>query len=286
LPTARAGADIQTAGRRIGLPGRWGMRGLKSKAILGYIVFMQLSGIKFPAILQVTEQPVDISAFSKGQKDFYLNLFCEVVETYRAKNKFRAMIGIAGPTGAGKSVMAVLLKEIARQAGIPFGWESVTIDAYHYPNQFLLSHFSGGEPLKQVKGRFDTYDVPALVRDLKAFAAGENVLFPVYSRKLHDPVKNGIGVMIKNVLLIVEGLWLLYDQSGWEAIGPLLDFTFFIEADKAKTQAPVIRRHMTGGRTFEDAARYYERVDGRNSDLVLTTKHKADKVIAPYYSVR
>jgi pantothenate kinase len=242
--------------------------------------------IRFPATVRVTEQPVDISGFSQGQKDFYLNLFGEMVEIYRARNTPRVVIGIAGPTGAGKSVMAVLLKEIARQAGIPFGWESVTIDAYHYPNQFLLSHFSGGEPLKQVKGRFDTYDVPALVRDLKAFAAGENVSFPVYSRKLHDPVKNSIVVEAKNVLLVVEGLWLLYDQSGWEAIGPLLDFTFFIDSDKAKTQAPVIKRHMTGGRTFEDAARYYERVDGRNSDLVLTTKHKADKVIAPYYSVR
>jgi len=54
--------------------------------------------------------------------------------------------------------------------------------------------------------------------------------------------------------------------------------------DEAYQQA-VIKRHMTGGRSYEDAARHYAEVDGRNSDLVLQTRHKADKVIPPYYRV-
>ncbi len=47
----------------------------------------------------------------------------------------------------------------------------------------------------------------------------------------------------------------------------------------------MIKRHMTGGRTYEDAAGPYAGVDGRNSDLVLQTRHKADKVIPPYYRI-
>lgn len=128
-----------------------------------------------------------------------------------------------------------------------------------------------------------TYDVDALTRDIKAFSSGENVAFPIYSRQLHDPVKNGIVVTAKETLLIVEGLWLLYDKAGWETAGPLLDFSFFIDADKERTKAAVIKRHMAGGRTWEDASRHYELVDGKNSDLVLTTKHKANIVIPPYY---
>jgi hypothetical protein len=246
---------------------------------------MQNPELTFPAALLVTEQTIDISEFSQGQRSFYLSLFWETVAFYKSQNRPRVIIGIAGPTGAGKSVVAVLFKELAKQARLPFAFESVTIDAYHFHNHFLNSHFSGGEPLKKVKGRFDTYDVGALVSDLKDFSSGENVSFPIYSRKLHDPVENGVLVETKNALLIVEGLWLLYDQAGWEAVGPLLDFSFFIDSDKDRAKEPVIRRHLAGGRTLADAARYYELVDGRNSDLVLTTKHKADKVIPPYYLI-
>jgi len=246
---------------------------------------MQNREIKFPASLEVTEQRIDLSAVSRRQKDFYLNLFSEMVDVYKARNKCRVVIGIAGPTGAGKSVVAVLLKEMAKQAGLPFVLESITIDAYHYPNTFLNSHFSGGEPLKKVKGRFDTYDVKELARDIKAFTLGETVSFPTYSRKTHDPVKNGIVASAKETLLIVEGLWVLYDKAGWERVGSLLDYAIFIDSDKERTREPVLKRHIAGGRTLEDAAKHYELVDGRNYDLILTTKPRANKVIPAYYAV-
>jgi pantothenate kinase len=215
-----------------------------------------------------------------------VNLFSEIVDIYRDKKKSRVVVGIAGPTGAGKSVAAALFKEFAKQAGLPFVLESVTVDAYHFPNAYLLSHFSNGVPLKQVKGRFDTYDVQALAGDIRAFSLGRPVSFPTYSRKLHEPVKDGIVVGAQNALLIIEGLWLLYDKAGWEAVGPLLDCAIFIDSDAAKAKEPVLKRHMTGGRTLEDAQRHYEQVDARNSELVLATKHKADKVIPAYYAIR
>jgi pantothenate kinase len=239
----------------------------------------------FPTSLIVTEQTIDISGFTQRQREFYLGLFWETAGICHAAKKSRVAIGIAGPTGAGKSVVSVLFKELAKQARLPFAFESVTIDAYHYPNSYLLSHFSGGATLKQFKGRFDTYDVAALVRDLKAFASGENVYFPAYSRKLHDPVPNSIGITNPATLLVVEGLWLLHDQAGWEQVRPLLDFCYFIDSDTERTRQAVIKRHMTGGRTGEDAARHYEEVDGRNSELVLQTRHRADRVIPPYYLV-
>ena len=241
--------------------------------------------IQFPASLLVTEQPVDISGFSQRQKEFYLNLFWETVGLYNAKNKPRMVIGIAGPTGAGKSVVSVLFREMAKQAGLAFAFEAITIDAYHYYNSFLNTHFFDGEPLKKVKGRFDTYDVQKLASDIQGFGSGQRVAFPIYSRKLHDPVENGVVIETRNALLIVEGLWLLYDKGDWETIGPLLDFSIFVDSDQDRTREPVIKRHMTGGRTREDALRHYESVDGKNAELVLTTRHRASKVIPPYYSI-
>ena len=247
---------------------------------------MQTSELVFPATLAVTEQTIDISGFTRAQKAFYQNLFWETTGVYDAARKPRVAIGIAGPTGSGKSVVAVLFKELARQAGLPFAFESVTIDAYHYPNRYLTSHFSDGVALKQVKGRWDTYDVATLIQDLKIFGAGENVAFPAYSRKLHDPVPHSVLVTSPATLLVMEGLWLLSEQGGWAAVRPLLDFCYFIEADQERTREAVIKRHMTGGRTLEDATRHYEEVDGRNSDLTLRTCHRANKVLPPYYLVR
>jgi pantothenate kinase len=103
---------------------------------------------------------------------------------------------------------------------------------------------------------------------------------------LHDPVPNRIRVETPAALLLVEGLWLLSDHGGWAQVRPLLDFCYFIDSDKERTQQAVIKRHMTGGRTYEDAARHYAEVDGRNSDLVLQTRHKANRVIPPYYRVK
>jgi pantothenate kinase len=241
--------------------------------------------IVFPTTLLVTEQTIDISGFSVAQKTFYLELFWKTVGIYNDAKKPRVVVGLAGPTGAGKSVIAVLFKELARQACLPFAFESVTIDAYHFPNSYLLSHFSEGAPLKQVKGRFDTYDVLQLVKDLEAFSTGADVSFPIYSRKLHDPVPNSIHVEAKATLLMVEGLWLLFEKGGWDKVRPLLDFCYFIESDKEKTRQAVLKRHMTGGRSLEDAERHYDNVDGRNSDLVLPTKSRADQTIPPYYLI-
>ena len=173
---------------------------------------MQIPELIFPAALTVTEQVIDISGFTPAQKTFYQKLFEEAAGIYNDAKKLRVAIGIAGPTGAGKSVMTVLFKEFAKQARLPFAFEIVTIDAYHFSNSYLYSHFSDGVPLKQVKGRFDTYDVPQLCRDLTMFLAGEKISFPTYSRKLHDPVKDSIQVEANAALLVVEGLWLLFEK--------------------------------------------------------------------------
>jgi pantothenate kinase len=260
-------------------------RGLSPHVNACYNGRVQNSGISFPQTLSVTEQEIKISGLTDAQKQFYLDFFDEMVRIYKSRQKPRVIIGIAGPTGAGKSVIAALLKVIADQQTLPFIFETLTIDAYHYPNEFLLSHASGDRPLKDVKGRYDTYDVKKLAGDLEKFVSGNEVSLPKYSRKLHDPVENSVTLAGKEVLLVVEGLWLLFEQAGWEMIRPFLDFVFFIESDREKAKASVVQRHVRGGRTCAEAMKYYDEVDARNFDLVVATRSRADKVMSPYYCI-
>jgi pantothenate kinase len=99
-------------------------------------------------------------------------------------------------------------------------------------------------------------------------------------------VPAGIRLETKAALLVVEGLWLLSDFGVWGEVRPLLDFCYFIDSDPERTRSAVLQRHVTGGRTWESATKHYDEVDGRNADLVMQTRPKADQVIPPYYLVQ
>lgn len=244
------------------------------------------STVSIPKTINVTEQQIDISALTDTQKDFYIDLFKEVTRVYQSKGKVRVIVGVAGPAGSGKSVIATIFHEIAKQRPLPFRFESVGIDAFHYPNDFLTSNIVDDEPLKNHKGRFDTYDVEKLTNTLTHFSLGHECTLPTYSRKIHDPVENVTRLKKgEPALLLIEGLWLLYDKNGWDKVGKLLDFSIFIEADKDKVRQGVLNRHVRGGRTVEDAAEYYEANEAVNFDLIMKTKNKANKIIPSFYNL-
>lgn len=239
--------------------------------------------IEFPSRISVTQQEIDTSVLTQEQQTKYLNLFKRVLEIYESKQKARVIVGLAGPTGSGKSVVAALFKQMAGQVDLPFRFETMGIDAFHYPNAYLQTHECSGEQLKEFKGRFDTYDVAKLISVLKDFRAEKAVSYPEYSRKTHDPVENTITINEGNAILLLEGLWLLFDRAGWGHVTQYLDYSFFLDAQKNVVRETVIQRHFRGGRTIEEAASYFDRVDAENYDLVLATRHVADEVIPSYF---
>lgn len=244
------------------------------------------SKVLFPSSVSVTEQEINISSLSDTQKQFYINLFIELLNLYLSKQKPRMVVGLAGPAGSGKSVTVAILHEIAKQLHFPFRFETAGIDAFHYKNDFLLTHTVDGEPLKAHKGRFDTYDVKKLTEALLSFSSGERTSLPLYSRKIHDPIEDAITIEKEEpALLLLEGLWVLYDKAGWEDVGKLLDFSIFVEASNEKVRQGVLERHERGGRTLEDASAYYEANEAKNFDLIMKTKGAANKVIPSYYDI-
>ncbi len=235
---------------------------------------------EFPKTIAVTDQEIDISGMNAAQKAFVLHVADDAFFHYERFGKPRAIFGIAGPSGAGKSILAALLVDIAAKRDLPYRVATVSIDAFHLPNEYLAVEEQGGVNLKEVKGRYDTYDTQLLAGELARFRSGDIVRFPAYSRKIHDPVPGAVSVSEPETLLILEGLWLLHDQSGWGFVRDELDYTYFLDDELERLRKHTIERHIRGGREEKDASRFYDKSDMENYRLVIRTKKYADQFLS------
>lgn len=236
--------------------------------------------IIFPDSVVVTDQTVDCMQMSAEKKVFALDFTKRIIADFKKSGKTRISFGIAGPSGSGKSFLSVLAHELGKQADPSIDIVPISIDAYHFPNTYLESTHKDGVPLKEVKGRYDTYDVEALVTSLEDYRNGSRVQFPEYSRKLHEPVANVISVSEHPTILLVEGLWLLRQEGGWGNVRPLLDRVFYIDDIAEASRERTLKRHIAGGRSEADARRQYEASDAKNRESVILTKSTADELLA------
>ncbi len=244
--------------------------------------------IIFPDHIIVTEQEVDCTHLSGERKEFIINFTKRLIALYKEGGNARQIYAIAGPSGSGKSYLSVLAQEVGKQIDESVSIVPVSIDAYHFPNEYLSQTKAGGggeeeergeslRTLKDVKGRYDTYDVPALLRDLEEFKSGSAVRFPLYSRRLHEPIQGEIKVPEGPAIVLIEGLWLLYPGAEWKDLPALYDHSYFLDDTPEALRERTISRHEIGGRERGDAERMYDESDAKNRALVLETKTYADE---------
>lgn len=234
----------------------------------------------FPEYVAVTDQEVFVGDMTQGERDFAYRFLDECVSRYKAHGKPRMVIGIAGPSGAGKSLLSTLATELAKSRSDAPRIATLSTDAFHFPSSYLQSVKTSDGTLTDVKGRFDTYDTQLLSAELARFRKGGEVRLPVYSRKIHDPIPNALLIAEKEVLLIVEGLWLLSSYAGWPSVADEIDFMFFLDDSPDRLKKHTVKRHIAGGRSKSDAKQFYERSDLHNTKLVLETKKRADAFIS------
>ena len=183
----------------------------------------------------------------------------------------RAVLGIAGCPGAGKSTLsAAITASVVSSVVVP-------MDGFHMLNEDLVRLGR-----RNRKGAPDTFDVAgfvAMLRRLRGQSAGEVVTAPRYDRAASAPVPDAISVASDDALVITEGNYLLLDHSPWDDVRPLLDEVWFADIDDDVRVPRLIARHIQFGKTPDEAHEWVMRSDEANAALVATTRSRADVVV-------
>lgn len=182
----------------------------------------------------------------------------------------RAIIGITGAPGAGKSVVSEQLLAVLGDDAVLIG-----MDAFHLADAELARLGRGDR-----KGAPDTFDVDGYVTVLRrARAADRPVYAPVFDRSLEAAIAGSVRIDPGVPIVITEGNYLLLEEGGWEQVRPELDEVWFVQPVEADRHAWLIARHERYGRSPEAARAWALGTDQRNAELVVQTVVRADLVI-------
>jgi uridine kinase len=178
------------------------------------------------------------------------------------------LIGIAGPSGAGKTELArEVVKVLAGRSA-----QRVSFDDYY-------RDLTGLDPALREERNFDhpdALDRDLLVEQLRALAAGRTVEAPVYRFDTHTRAPRRRRVEPEGVI-VVDGLYCLF----WAEIRALLLLKVFVEADHATCLARRLARD-TGERARTEAsvrAQYERTVRPMYEKHVRATREHADLVL-------
>jgi uridine kinase len=183
-------------------------------------------------------------------------------------NRKGILIGIAGGTGAGKTLVAQTIAE-------DLGSEEVLIleqDSYYKD----LQRIPLGERENRNFDHPDAFDRELLRGHLEALLNGGSVEVPVYDMRTHTRHPEGMRSTGRRIL-ILDGLLILEDP----ALRQLMDIKLYVDADPDIRFIRRLKRDLTErGRTLDSIIRQYESsVRPMHLQFVEPSKRYADLVI-------
>lgn len=194
----------------------------------------------------------------------------------------RAILGVAGSPGAGKTTLAErLVRELNSDDS---RWVAqVPMDGFHLADVELER--LGRRDRKGAPDTFDAAGYAALLRRLRDEDGGEDddgiVYAPGFERTLEQPIAGAVPVPRTARLIITEGNYLLLRDAAWERVRAQLDEVWFCELDESERVRRLVGRHEEFGKDHDTAVAWVLGTDQRNADLVAATRARADLVVGP-----
>ncbi|CAM5587312.1 Nucleoside/nucleotide kinase family protein OS=Streptomyces tendae OX=1932 GN=GUR47_04810 PE=4 SV=1 [Streptomyces tendae] len=188
----------------------------------------------------------------------------------------RAILGIAGSPGAGKSTLAGQLVRELNGTGEP--WVAhVPMDGFHLADAELVR--LGRRDRKGAPDTFDAAGYAALLDRLRAEEDGDVVYAPGFERVLEQPLAGAVPVPPSARLVVTEGNYLLLESGAWARVRSRLDEVWFCGLEESERVRRLVARHEHFGKSPADATAWALGPDQRNADLVAATRDRADLVV-------
>ncbi len=189
--------------------------------------------------------------------------------TTRGAAAERFIVAVAGPPGAGKSTIA---GSIAKAIGA--GARVVPMDGFHLDNA-VLDRLG----LRARKGAPETFDATGFLHLIQRLRAGGDAAIPVFDRHA-DLARAGADlVTVADKYLIVEGNYLLLNDTPWTDLAPLFDLTIYIDVAEAELDRRLVDRWHHHGKTAVEARHWIDSNDMPNIRRVTRGSRQADIVI-------
>ncbi|MEU1511679.1 nucleoside/nucleotide kinase family protein [Streptomyces sp. NPDC005811] len=187
----------------------------------------------------------------------------------------RALLGIAGSPGAGKTTLAERLVRELNADGAPWA-AHVPMDGFHLADAELER--LGRRDRKGAPDTFDAAGYAALLRRLRE-DTDDVVYAPGFERVLEQPIAGAVPVAPTTRLVVTEGNYLLLGTGSWTRVRAELDEVWFCETDEEERVRRLVARHVEFGKGHQEAVAWVSRSDERNAELVAASRERADLVV-------
>ena len=185
----------------------------------------------------------------------------------------RAVLGITGAPGAGKSTLAhALVDALGPSAGL------LPMDGFHLSNEVLTA--LGRRDRKGAPDTFDAAGYAALLARIReAGSTGETVYAPRFHREFEESLAAEIALGPDVPLVVTEGNYLLLDEGPWARVRPLLDEVWYVEPGEEVRLGRLVERHLAYGKPPEAAHAWAHGPDQANALRIARTRAHADLVV-------
>lgn len=223
--------------------------------------------------------PVHATFSYSSLNEIFIPLVRQLTNLQKEKQQ-RLIVYLAAPPAVGKSTLACLIQKLSLELADVTEIQVVGMDGFHFPQQYLKEHtavIDGKEiPMVDVKGCPETFDIKKLTTAVGRLQS-EHIKWPLYDRNLHDVVEDQI--LINQDIVLIEGNWLLLQESPWTCLETLCDYRIFIHAAEDTLEKRLIERKQQGGYSLAEATAFYYRSDRKNIKRVLQNSSGADLIL-------
>ena len=183
----------------------------------------------------------------------------------------RALLGLTGPPGAGKSSLgAELVAALGPERAV-----LVPMDGFHLADAELARLGRADR-----KGAPDTFDAAGYVHLLRRLVerSGDVVYAPLFDRERELAEAGALPVPDDVPLVVTEGNYLLLDGP-YRPIRDLLAECWYLDLDPVVRRERLVARHVAHGRSPAAAEAWVRTTDEPNALLIEPTRDLADLVV-------